>query len=477
MTSLSLLTTENIQGLGSPFSPQEIALYTSLFRHSKKSVDGFVSGDDMADFLKSSGLLRRTLHDIWSMCDTANLGRLNFDSFCRCCRLVAHAQQGALAITPELLTLEPPRLPYFSVETKSSIWQLTDSELDSFKNVFAQYRDGVVVRGVAAKTIFLKSGLTEGDLSLIWDMADSNEDGDFDFGEFLVAMALISKVRKEKIVPKTVPEELAHLFLEESGPIVTSKPAKLKANQELVSLQEIAKKESQRLEEATTARMRVSEEQSKAAVQYMQAERELKLEQSRANNIQESILSFQSRIADVQNELEQLGYEPTSLEPNHVDNVSWLEDSIRETTAKLESLGRKKSQLRILMRNEKEKLFQKTRDKSLLQIAVTQSKDRLNELRKDRIRSAYSRDELNSNLILEVEPESMKKTTKPYRDSKGVKMTDSPHRNEVVDDSLDSAPSPLEWATFGNPAVSTPQINNGFVSMPTVRHLGKFTSY
>ena len=447
MASFFLTGSQNVTSGGSYFTPQEIPLYTSLFSELKKTTDGFVNGGDMAEFLNSSGLPRRTLHDIWSLCDTANLGRLHFDSFCRCCRLVAHAQQGALAITPELLALEPLRLPFFSIKVSPVSWSLSASELEGFKRVFAEYCDGLIIKGDAAKNIFVKSGLSDGDLSLIWDLADRDRDGNFDFGEFLVAMAVISKSRKEGSVPTIVPDDIVQLFSEKRDPVIfehvdrDSTSSKASQGPHLLKL---AESESRRLEEATAARLKYNKSHSKATVAFLQAERELEIEQTRGAQLQDVILSYHSRISDAENDLEQLGVGNAITEVTQ--NISWLESSTRELTAKKESLAAVKSQTRFQLKAEKEIFAQKSRDKALLQASNNRLKDKLNELRGDQLRRVNNRAELTSTVVRESTVNASR------RDSKGVKLTDQAAK--LLHACTSARPDISSWETFG--AIDSP---------------------
>lgn len=80
-----------------------------------------LGAQEAAQFLSSSKLPRKTLHDIWCLADSDNKGNLTIDEYtivrvgiwaiwscCRfyqACRLVAHAQNGAGEMTEDLLTV------------------------------------------------------------------------------------------------------------------------------------------------------------------------------------------------------------------------------------------------------------------------------------------------------------------------------------------------------------------------------------
>ncbi|KAF4729930.1 hypothetical protein FOZ63_031718, partial [Perkinsus olseni] len=218
-------------GLTAPqmsLSPQEEAFYPMLFRVANKSGKTRLSGSEAADFLAKSKLARKTLHDIWNLADSDDMGSLSPFDFYKACRLVAHAQSGVVVITPQLLNMEPPVLPVFegieadestikrskaapggAVESSlSPIWQLTRKHLQKYTEVFRSLAKDGFVGGLAAKNFMTKSHVDQKELSNIWDLADKDRDGKLSYSEFLVAMHLISRAREGYKMPDKLPPAL-----------------------------------------------------------------------------------------------------------------------------------------------------------------------------------------------------------------------------------------------------------------------------
>ncbi|KAF4697114.1 hypothetical protein FOZ60_011787 [Perkinsus olseni] len=249
-------------GLTAPqmsLSPQEEAFYPMLFRVANKSGKTRLSGSEAADFLAKSKLARKTLHDIWNLADSDDMGSLSPFDFYKACRLVAHAQSGVVVITPQLLNMEPPVLPVFegieadestikrskaapggAVESSlSPIWQLTRKHLQKYTEVFRSLAKDGFVGGLAAKNFMTKSHVDQKELSNIWDLADKDRDGKLSYSEFLVAMHLISRAREGYKMPDKLPPALKAILttppeMPPSHETESSSPVEQEAKQESV---------------------------------------------------------------------------------------------------------------------------------------------------------------------------------------------------------------------------------------------------
>ena len=261
-----------------------------------------------------------------------------------------------------------------------------------------------------------------------------------------MALCLISKVRKESVVPATVPDDINHLFAEKAETF-DGENADGDGNRSYVNPQpqllKLAESESRRLEEATAARLKYSRAQSKAAVTFLQAQRDFDMEHARAAHLQDSILSLHSRISDLENDLEQLGAD--NIGDRAEVNISWLESSIRELTAKQSSVSYSKSQVKLQIKADKEIFSQKSKDKSILQASNNRLKDKLMQLRRDHLRNVHNRAELGNapgnhpSMHLAV-------TNDIRRDSKGIKLSDQaqfPPPSSVSKSAISA------WETFG----------------------------
>ena len=211
----TVILSMNGSAIGS-LSPQETVLYQSLFRTAlgPKAIQNSTSipGAVAAAFLKRSGLNKKQLHDIWSLADSENQGYLVPNGFFKACRLVAHAQSSNVSLSSDLLAIEPQVLPYFesSEGSPDTVWTLTPPEIDRYAQLYRREGGLAKLDGNDARSLLTKSGLTSSELCDIWDMADVDKDGKLTFGEFLVVMQLVAKVRDGKaFLPAELPSVLS----------------------------------------------------------------------------------------------------------------------------------------------------------------------------------------------------------------------------------------------------------------------------
>lgn len=100
------------------------------------------------------------------------------------------------------------------------------NELNKYWDIFSSYDkpDPNYLEGEQAAKVFKNSGLQDSQLERIWDLADIDSDGKFDFAEFCVAMRLTFDYLREPGVglPRTLPDWLvpsdkAHFVLASRG--------------------------------------------------------------------------------------------------------------------------------------------------------------------------------------------------------------------------------------------------------------------
>lgn len=197
-------------------SPQEAAHYPSLFKVAlgAKAIQTSTSipASAGASFLKRSGLTTKQLHDIWVLADSEDAGFLSPNGFYKACRLVAHIQSGKTVVSEDLLATEPQILPYFegSEGSEEGIWNMTETEIHRYADLYRREGGLQKMDGSDARALLLKSGLSSSELCDIWDLGDVDKDGKLTFGEFLVVMQLVSKVRDGKaFVPDKLPQTLS----------------------------------------------------------------------------------------------------------------------------------------------------------------------------------------------------------------------------------------------------------------------------
>lgn len=61
--------------------PVNVTLYETVFHEIDTDHDGLVNGTDARSYLMNSGLAQSVLAQIWTLVDTAKLGRLNLEQF------------------------------------------------------------------------------------------------------------------------------------------------------------------------------------------------------------------------------------------------------------------------------------------------------------------------------------------------------------------------------------------------------------
>jgi hypothetical protein len=129
-----------------------------------------------------------------------------------------------------MISQEPQSLPFFdgADNGEQGVWNLTDAEIATFANIFRKEGGTFKLDGTDARALLLRSGLSNSELCDIWDLADADKDGKLTFGEFLVAMQLVSKVRDGKaFIPPQLPEILKSYLSTSLPSAVESNPAPL----------------------------------------------------------------------------------------------------------------------------------------------------------------------------------------------------------------------------------------------------------
>jgi predicted nucleic acid-binding Zn-ribbon protein len=467
-------------------SPQESALYQTLFRTALGpklvQTSSTIPGDTAAKFLQRSGLSKKQLHDIWEIADPSNSGILDSDGFYRACRLVAHGQSGQLNITPDLLSVEPESLPSFegvSDLSDSTVWRISEAEIARYREVFHRESGGnPKIDGSDARALLVKSGLSSSELCDVWDISDVDKDGKLTFGEFVVVMHLVSKLRDGSIgfIPSELPQglrEYLKLSPNQGGSavrILDPMPDEDIRPEESVSpkshrVPEFPSSRAEFLTPSSLAQLDRARDFNRQAASERSRLETLREEARRMEQalvaadhevglLQDQILGLKSYIAEAEEEMDEFRRESGVVVDSVGGDVSRAVAAVRESVAedereilelraKLERIGREKTDLQSAVQVLGEKKRQAEQDRNLMIIGLESDRSKLVTVRADRLKLWEQRAELTKELTNKTfENLSSVRPNAPIvrRDRKGVKA-DSLDAKAVTD--------PLAGA-FGN---------------------------
>jgi len=436
-------------------SPQEYSQYSTLFKialgpknlKSSTSIPGSVA----ANFLKRSRLSKKQLHDIWCLADSENVGNLSPNGFYKACRLVAHAQSGHQVITDDLLGMEPQNLPDFDSGESENVWKPSDAEIQRYAELYVREGGAAKLDGTDARALLVRSGLTSSELCDIWDLADVDKDGKLTFGEFLITMQLVSKVRdgsaflppelppilKEYLSAKLPSQAAATPQLGVSSPDHPAAPQKTQsvpgafgfpeeptqrepqigeASMEFMTASKMASQhylnsiENESANRHRQFRRQVNDGRSRLESLREEARKtELALVDSdhRVERLQDEILSVKQQITEAENELEEFKREvgASAHDADIVQAVAQVrellandEREIMELRGQLERLQREKIDLQSKLAVLSEKRRQADQDRNLLIVGLENDRAKLVSVRAERLKLWEQRHELTREL-------------------------------------------------------------------------------
>lgn len=209
-------------------TPAEKTLFGKLFRQADPNFSQFVSGDAASQLFIKSGLPPVLLGQIWQMADPQNTGQLDQHGFSIALRIIGHVQSGqrlaahlakvagplpSFDNTPSSPSQQPLQ-PQSSSSSSTQIPPIGPADRANYAQLFARNAPSGLLDGVDAREILFKSGLPNDTLIQIWNLADTQNRGQLDLAEFVLAMHLIKSVLNKSLrqLPSTLPPGLLESF-------------------------------------------------------------------------------------------------------------------------------------------------------------------------------------------------------------------------------------------------------------------------
>lgn len=237
-----------------PLTSEKVAQYTGLFERQSLQAGGQLPGDQAKSIFEKSGLPNEVLGRIWQLADTEQRGALVLTEFIIAMHLLTSMKTGALRSLPNILPAglyeaasrrgppsrqsssgpgisaiprqlsgtaqvransplgRPPLSPQgTNAGAVASDWAVTPADKARFDQLYADLdkTNKGYITGEEAVTFFSQSNLPEDSLAQIWDLADTNSQGQLTRDQFAVAMYLIRQQRSGRVsLPTTLPPNL-----------------------------------------------------------------------------------------------------------------------------------------------------------------------------------------------------------------------------------------------------------------------------
>jgi hypothetical protein len=245
---------------GLQLSENEKRYYQQLFTLADAEGTGYVGGIPAFNFFSTSGVDKGVLKQIWDIADFNQSGFIGPDGFSVVLRLIAQAQAGAV-ISQEMSQFEPPTLAFFqglpppdlgnfassgsfggpsnfsggaafggmgssasrgrSRERGQDSSTPTSRDMRKYARLFLKVdtdQDGKIF-AQEAQELFLRSGVDQQSLAVIWEQSDVDRDGYLCWPEFVLAMHLIRRVRAKVALPSAgLPNEITQFLANVDSP-------------------------------------------------------------------------------------------------------------------------------------------------------------------------------------------------------------------------------------------------------------------
>ncbi|KAF5334601.1 hypothetical protein D9611_011984 [Ephemerocybe angulata] len=220
-----------VRSMAIPPTEEEIAFADQILQHANSHHAGSLTADAAVQVFNRSGLSRYELRDIWSLADADSNGVLAKDELLIALRVMGWVQSGkkfAVGLMDKpgpLPTIQgivpPPKVPENELASSSSSphYQALPNVLPmDVKRFHDMFKDAGPVNGQlggdVVRSIYMKSDLSYGELSGIWNLVDRNRTGHLTFPEFAMGLHLIDALKSCRIstVPPSIPAYLFEQF-------------------------------------------------------------------------------------------------------------------------------------------------------------------------------------------------------------------------------------------------------------------------
>ncbi|PVV03015.1 hypothetical protein BB560_002533 [Smittium megazygosporum] len=201
-----------------PVSKAEFQQYHKLF-HSSGAINNYLSLQSAKNLFSKSNLGSDVVEKICTLVNPTKKVYISLNEFVTSMYLIKRLMNKDIRSVPESIPdsfrqqleatskmIEPKK----EQVTADDPWELNQAEISRFEKQFLALdkSNSGFVSGDVAASFFLKSKLPEADLAAIWDLCDIHNTGRLSKGEFVSALALISRKLTGVQVPKSLPPYL-----------------------------------------------------------------------------------------------------------------------------------------------------------------------------------------------------------------------------------------------------------------------------
>eukprot|EP01135_Chromosphaera_perkinsii_P006897 Nk52_evm52s621 gene=Nk52_evmTU52s621 len=385
-------------------------------------VGGKLTGDKARAHFMQYSIPVDILRKIWNLSDLDVDGKLDVNEFTIAMHLIEARLKGVTipSVLPQSMLPAGGSNRYSSsASAKTDVWAMSNGDKLKYKQMFNKHdtRRMGSLDGVAARNVFLQSGLDKTVLAQVWNLADVDKDGKLSSEEFCIGMHFINIAKSGTALPATLPNSLKLQNRSKSAAASTKvnteqlRQANYQAGQmELQKRRLMVESQLQAEREAQRARDAEAEKQRRAKLEQLriQKERKLKAEMELRKRRELEVMKQKETERAILNRVRELEYETQraegirmelknqrTAEQDSVEQVGItfkrLEDTLRKLDTQRYALERDlKSRKESYMENEaKTKAMRQTymdwnKQVSPIQVELQQSEYALKSLREEK---------------------------------------------------------------------------------------------